>query len=297
MDSNFVVKQQQVNMGASVIRDYLVLKGAREDEIRVLTHSIIGPYREVLEVLVTGTIPGGAQPSDELVGKSITRLLRLFRDHPVGVSLALERIMPRILSMFPGSIPCPMNPNYESQQLTHKILHYIQPDRLEHMSRAMNVHGWFVLFLCLKHQEVVGSEFTLRELSSTVESISDTSRDIHHRKLSIEATLEARNSKIYSRMDYLRAVFRGAEKCKNPERLLNDLAQEIKSSDGLSDFLSCPFVYGVDPFVLSEEPSEYIARTRHHISKEIQVSPPLVDVVMEYFCKFRETNNIRGETC
>lgn len=280
-------------MESSVILDYLVLKGAHEDEICVLTHSILDLYREVLEVLVTGTIPCGFQPTNELVSQSISRLLRLFREYPLGTSLALERIMPRILNMFPGSIPCSVFPDDESQQLTHKVLHYIQPVRLEHMANSMNVRGWVVLLLCLKHQEV-GPEFTLCELSNSVESISDKSRDVNHRKLSIDATLEAINSGIYSQMDYLKAVFRGAERCEDPERILNDLAQEIKSNDILRNFLSCPFVYGVDPFVLSEEPSEYIVRVRDHIAKEIQVVP-LVDVVMEYFCKFRETNNIRGK--
>lgn len=282
-------------MKSSVILDYLVSKGAHEDEICVLTHSITEIYREVFEVLVTGTIPRGLRPADELVGESMTRLLRLFREYPLGISLALERIMPRILNMFPGSIPCPVFPDYESQQLTHKVLHHIQPARLEHMANSMNVHGWFVLFLCLKHQEV-GPEFTLRELSNSVESISDKSRDVYHRQLSIDATLEAINFEIYSQVDYLKAVFRGAERCEDPDRVLNDLAQEMKSNDILHNFLSCPFVYGVDPFILSEEPSEYIVRVRDHIAKEIQVVP-LVDVVMEYFCKFRETNNIRGETC
>lgn len=180
----------------------------------------------------------------------------------------------------------------------HTTRNHCESDRIEHVANAMNLHGWYILYVCLGHQSV-SADFILAEVSNSVESIDHSHKSPHvaDRQLSINVTLGARSLSKYDRMDYLRAVFRGAERCTDPNRILNVLAKQVKSRDPcLSNFLSCPFVFGVDPFALSGiEPREYISRAEDYVTGVLR-SSPLAGVVMDYFCKFRDQRSRRGET-
>lgn len=72
--------------------------------------------------------------------------------------------MPRVMDLFPGAIPSPNFPKIKSHRLTDRALWYTVPDRVEHMSRVMDVHGSTALDVFSTHSKGISTEFAIEEL-------------------------------------------------------------------------------------------------------------------------------------